>query len=555
MKRFFDWRVVYYNKFYDKIKTCKCMHMNDHSDRDAKLFNDYDMKDQSSVEFIFDMIDDKEKEHLTEFYVMPVDLLDFVRCENNDDDDLEDVTFDDIVSNYIKFDEQEAKTTFSVLQRQKNERLMANERLHFYFKCHVYHFNLSTLFSTVDKDKQYNWKANGNTRVITNILHPGLLRQILDNVPTVSFVLTLVKPTGLSNAILLNIRMNKLIVYNNSAKSQTALANISNQPFDDLEPLINVETVEIDDDISELVATVAKIPNVDIYNVMHNLSSIVMNEDDIGILQKSFFMTDNLLHILLKETMDKCEDSLEMAQNNSGVFVCNTMLMAQLCTASTPFAEVTVESLKKQVEWIFTHTISQYCTYHDELKQRQSCLLSKDFLFFPVNSHGPRNQEHWALYMCYKPFDRKEKAPLIYIIDSLYDCDSKMGSISHEQHSINVLKLRMYLQCVADKYGMAYGGAACVTESRRAVIMRTPQQPYASNACGMYVSMFVDEFVKLSVAEKHQLVLDKHYLKDKTVFADKFVNIQFLIQKTFKKFQTMYSESESRKKVKLTDAK
>lgn len=557
MKKFVDWRVIYYNERQGTVDNCKCIHVNKKDVDNSKLMVDFDVAQQDTVEFVFDLINEADKEYVSAFYIVPVDLLNYFG-RDNDADMTSDLLFSELVDNYIKFEDRIARNTFSVTQKQKNERIMANERLRFFFKCHCYYFDLSALFKQANTDAAYNWRGNGNCRTFKQDVLPGVNKDQLQNVPSAKFTSTFIKPTGSADCFLLSIRISCLNVYRDSVTSQRALAKASNQPFDDLEPLTKDKMFddnnEQNDELLDLAEKVESLRHTDPTIVMHNLSNVEINNDDVETLEYNFFMTDNVLHKMLYEVMNKCEVDAAMYANNTKVFVCNTMLMAQLTTYPTPYDNniTCIDDVKKQMEWMFTNIVETYCTHLDIDKKRLSSLVDKDFLFFPINSDN-----HWALYFCYKPFSKNEKSPIIYIVDSLFDPNAKVNSISTDKHSINVLKLRCYLECVDKRYGRGNN----VNESRKSTLLRTPQQQYRSNACGFYVFLFISQFVEMTKERKKEIVDEmiesvKNNRNNVVIMAD---NFKFITPRTFpdikkniiERFKEHYTLASARKKQRL----
>ena len=85
MKKFVDWRVIYYNERQGTVDNCKCIHVNKKDVDNTKLMADFDVTQQDTVEFVFDLINEADKEYVSAFYIVPVDLLNYFGRDNDAD--------------------------------------------------------------------------------------------------------------------------------------------------------------------------------------------------------------------------------------------------------------------------------------------------------------------------------------------------------------------------------------------------------------------------------------------------------------------------------------
>ena len=69
MKKFVDWRVIYYNERQGTVDNCKCIHVNKKDVDNTKLMADFDVTQQDTVEFVFDFATMKTKFHKNAHYL------------------------------------------------------------------------------------------------------------------------------------------------------------------------------------------------------------------------------------------------------------------------------------------------------------------------------------------------------------------------------------------------------------------------------------------------------------------------------------------------------
>ena len=510
MKAYYnDWKIVYFNQKENKVKYTKCFCLPDEHEHEHvykhdhnNIYDNLDIKQFDNEEFVFDLVEEEERCYFFAdyLYLIPANILELYgqfKDKGKEEEDVIVVNFDDLLEYYLFFQTKQARVVYNIVEKGKKEYLFENDKLCLFFKAHVYHIDTARYRSQI---KQPYGMRGFSTVDNKDSVKPGLAGNRLTGAPSISISAMFIDEEFIS------IRFTNIPIYIGTQRTYQVLS--SNQPFDTPEPLINNDiNLVVVEEKEEEEKEEKKTTTITNYAPLHNICDVVIDVEDMKQLNGSFMFSDNVLHKTIRDIVDDCDNSFEMMKENINVFVSNINTTTQLRLIHTPFDSNRTDPMnfKKQVQWIFDERISDYCTYVDIEGKLQSSLVSKDFLFFPVNSISDRGA-HWALYMCYKPFDRKEKSCMIYIIDSLFDADRKVGVITYEEHILNVLKLRHYLTLVADRYIPHLGGSQLVIESRPSHILRIPQQPYGSNACGLYISIFISAFLRMTEQEKQDFM-------------------------------------------------
>jgi hypothetical protein len=442
---FADWRGAYWKG--GRWNYCKCF-----------------QSQADEIDYVFDMMEpnDAMDERIEYIFILPFNLLAFTDNQDND------IQLDDLLDSYLFpiFYANSPKRSVNTMQRIKNDSILENEKLKLYFEAHVYCVN----------------RKQTNTQIVT---------PILTGIHTCDIEYTHMHGLGL-----LSFNIRGIKVYEHTPEVFQMLARCSNQPFDDPEPLIDIKMNYDETQDMEGARSLSD---------LHNVCNCKVDDEDMVDLTRDFMMPDNILHKLIYDGIMSHAGDAQYIDQNKNVFVCNINLMTLLLTTQTEFDNIP-RSVDKQVSHIFKEVLKLHCT-KTYGTVRKSLLLDKDYLFFPVNHVGRGfGGQHWALYMCYKPFDNTVTEPLIYCIDSMFNIDTMTGVIPAKDHSINMLKLRYYLMNVAETYGADHPQQPVVSSSRTGVCLRTPQQPLRSNACGLYVYMFIDFFMKKTAEQKQELM-------------------------------------------------
>lgn len=243
-----------------------------------------------------------------------------------------------------------------------------------------------------------------------------------------------------------------------------------------------------------------------------DISRVNMSEDDIIEVQRTFHFTDNVLHQLLLRAIEAVP-----ASELDDVFVFSSLLMAQLDKTVVP---PRCRGADERISYIFHDRVVDYATVPaaaGTVGKRVSCLLSKKYIFIPVNANT-----HWALYMFYRPFEPTAPEPLAYVFDSMYSIPRlENNPIPFNVHHMMLTYAGLYLKNVAAHYIQQPGSADLINFERMNRIVRVPQQPFRSNACGMYVCEFVRHLLS-SKSYRERFVADLTADTTMDVFVDEF---------------------------------
>lgn len=216
--------------------------------------------------------------------------------------------------------------------------------------------------------------------------------------------------------------------------------------------------------------------------------------------------TDNVLHFFVLESIKR------LATPPTNVYIYNTHLMQHMCVSKTPYDNTAPDGIEKQITYLFNSTLKNYGTVPSKTNrnERVSCITDKEFLFIPANSaerggqnNVPVSDGHWVLYIVYRPFEA-ESAPLIFVVDTLYNTATQTGYMSTSQHARNMVRIRHFLTLVAQKYLPSRPDA--VSTTRKSCFMPCPQQPPNTNACGAYISMYITLFLTQTPEERADFV-------------------------------------------------
>lgn len=234
-----------------------------------------------------------------------------------------------------------------------------------------------------------------------------------------------------------------------------------------------------------------------------DISPITVNEMDISILQTSGMLTDNVVHWVLLDYI------LEAANREplSDCFVFNTHMASRLSDVSNRDS-TNAMSLKDRMAKFFYEYLREFATYHidgrTDSDSIRSLLFDKDYLFFPYN----HEDTHWALYVFYKPYEPNLAFPIAYVFDSAFiESQQERNVIPLSVHASNVLKLRFYLKNVYDEYARFESRVIRIEPKRSLMIVKCPQQPHNTNACGLYMCEYIRCFI--TSAEKRRVAMDK----------------------------------------------
>jgi len=251
----------------------------------------------------------------------------------------------------------------------------------------------------------------------------------------------------------------------------------------------------------------------DVDGMVTDISKVNMSEEDIAELQNTFHFTDNVLHQMLLRAI-----SAVPAIDLADVYVFSALLMAQLDRTTVP---PRCRGPDERIAYIFHDRVIDYASAPAaagaENGKRQSCLLGKKYIFIPVNANT-----HWALYMFYRPFEPDAPEPIAYVFDSMYSlARGENNAIPFSVHHMLLTYAGLYLKNVAEYYSDTPGGASLINFDRKNRIVRVPQQPFRSNACGLYVCEFVRHLL-VSKENRDRFIEDVTADSTTPVFAEEF---------------------------------
>lgn len=234
-----------------------------------------------------------------------------------------------------------------------------------------------------------------------------------------------------------------------------------------------------------------------------DITPVTIDETDISTLHSTGMFTDNVVHWVLLDYIIEASSRHSL----SDCFVFNTHMASRLSCVDM-HDNRSAMSLKDRMSKFFYEHLKSFATYHvdgrTDADSVRSLLFDKDYLFFPYN----HDDTHWALYVFYKPYAPNVTAPIAYVFDSAFvETQQERNVIPASVHSANVIKLRFYLKNVVDEYARFESRVIRIELKRSILIVKCPQQPHNTNACGLYMCEYIRCFI--TSAEARQAAMDR----------------------------------------------
>lgn len=386
-----------------------------------------------------------------------------------------------------------------------------------FFLMHTYTLDIKSIMM-----EAHALNFTGKT-VITKKIMPGVAgSEIVDGAPCCSVDFLIGRQ---SNGMLhlISAKLTDVPIYTHDHVRTRILHTSKNLSIEYEEPLFDVDEYEEymatlgefgieglcaklpDDapDLAQVLDTATPAPAPPPITHCTNITTPTLTHNDIATLNTLEF-TDNVLQFFVLSSLKR------LAILPKNVYVFNSQLMQFMCTTKTPYDALddSIENIEKQVTHLFGGTLKNYGTVPSRTNrnERVSCLIDKEFVLIPSNSaeRGGKNRRattdrHWVLYIVYRPFEA-ETAPLIFVVDTLYNIATQSGYMTTDQHARNMMRLRRYFTLVAEKYLPATPRA--VSTTRKSCFLPCPQQPPNSNACGAYISMYITIFLSHTPEER-----------------------------------------------------